>query len=74
MKKKEWIVYFETVNNRKPTAEEISQALGNKEFKASLFDKILAFIYGKIPNKKMRITMGIVILVLDDYDYIFSRV
>ena len=42
MKKKEWIVYFETVNNRKPTAEEISQALGNKEFKASLFDKILA--------------------------------
>ena len=29
---KEWLDYFETINNRKPTEEEIQQAKANGEF------------------------------------------
>lgn len=64
MKKKEWINYFETINDRKPTAEEISQALKNQEFKGGLFDRFLVFMHKKIPNKNLRITIGVIILVL----------
>ena len=39
MKRKEWINYFETINDLKPTAEEMSQALKNQEFKGGLFDR-----------------------------------
>lgn len=64
MKRKEWINYFETINDRKPTAEEISQALKNQEFKGGLFDGFLMFMHKKIPNKNLRITIGVIILVL----------
>ena len=32
MNEKEWLDYFETINNRKPTEEEIQQAKANGEF------------------------------------------
>ena len=32
MNRKEWIDYFETINNRKPTIQECQQALQNGEF------------------------------------------
>lgn len=32
MNEKEWLDYFETINNRKPTEEEIQQAKANREF------------------------------------------
>ena len=64
MKRKEWINYFETINDRKPTAAEISQALKNQEFKGGLFDRFLVFMHKKIPNKNLRITIGVIILVL----------
>ena len=32
MNEKEWLNYFETINNRKPTEEEIQQAKANGEF------------------------------------------
>ena len=32
MNEKEWLDYFETINNRKPTEEEIKQAKDNGEF------------------------------------------
>lgn len=32
MNRKEWIDYFETINNRKPTIQECHQALQNGEF------------------------------------------
>lgn len=32
MNRKEWIEYFEAINNRKPTIQECQQALLNGEF------------------------------------------
>ena len=32
MNEKEWLDYFETINNRRPTEEEIQQAKANGEF------------------------------------------
>ena len=32
MNRKEWIDYFEAINNRKPTIQECQQALQNGEF------------------------------------------
>ena len=32
MNEKEWLDYFETINNRKPTEEEIQQAKANGEY------------------------------------------
>ena len=35
MNETEWLDYFETINNRKPSEEEIQQAKANGEFVAS---------------------------------------
>ena len=35
MNETEWLDYFETINNRKPSEEEIQQAKANGEFIAS---------------------------------------
>ncbi len=48
MNEKEWLDYFETINNRKPTEEEIQQA---KKLMGNLFLKSLrtrVLIYRKL--------------------------
>lgn len=43
MTKKLWVRYFEEINNRKPTIEEIHLAMQQGEIKMNFFDKILYY-------------------------------
>ena len=40
MNEKEWLDYFETINNRKPTEEEIQQAKANEIGRASCRERV----------------------------------
>lgn len=53
MTKKLWIRYFEEINNRKPTMEEIYLAFQQGELKLNLFDKFLYYVLKAQQNKKV---------------------
>lgn len=52
MTKKLWIRYFEEINNRKPTIEEIYLAFQQGELKLNLFDRFLYYVLKTQQNKK----------------------
>ncbi|MBL6504501.1 hypothetical protein JNE31_09020 [Streptococcus suis] len=66
MKKKEWIRYFEAINNRKPTKEEIYSAITEEEFEPTFFDNCSKFIRKIIQSRIIRILIlaSIIFLVV----------
>ncbi len=66
MIKKLWIRYFEEINNRKPTIEEIHLAMQQGEIKMNFFDKILYHVTNRRPSKKARnvIVISLIFIVI----------
>lgn len=66
MLKKEWITYFEEINDRKPTIDEIHSAMEHEEITMNFFDKILYTYRKKVPNKKVRnlIRISLILLII----------
>lgn len=66
MIKKLWIRYFEEINNRKPTIEEIHLAMQQGEIKMNFFDKILYHVINRRPSKKARnvIVISLIFIVI----------
>lgn len=66
MTKKLWVRYFEEINNRKPTIEEIHLAMQQGEIKMNFFDKILYYGINRRPSKKVRnvIVISLIFIVI----------
>lgn len=66
MLKKEWIAYFEEINDRKPNIDEIHSAMESEEITMNFVDKILYNYRNKVPNKKVRklIRIGLILLTI----------
>lgn len=62
MKKKEWLHYFEIINGRKPSTHDINEAIEKKEFQPNMLDIGLRLIREKIPNKKIRVVISLLLL------------
>lgn len=64
MLKKEWIAYFEEINDRKPNIDEIHSAMESEEITMNFVDKILYNYRNKVPNKKVRKLIRISLILL----------